>query len=94
MVVALGYMCILTLLEGLWSIYINTTVGQYFTTKISATLAGDISNLLAMTVQELSFELTKASLAACLIVGLVEQAFIIRRYLYDGRGILCHVVWS
>ncbi len=88
-----GHVVILALVKYSWYLFRETPVGISYLVNHSAPIYLDIIEELDQNIILLALRLNRDALMTCLIVGLVTQFTCIRRYFYDGHGILNHMVW-
>ena len=84
---------LLSFLEALWYIYLQTPVGIKYTTNPARSSVHLLTQLFRKDLFLFALEIAVVDLAACLIISAVCQALAIRRYFYVGRGLLNRFIW-
>jgi hypothetical protein len=88
-----GHAAILALVKYSWYLLRETQVGISFLANRPASTYLDIIGELNQDIIILAFRLNRDALMSCIVIGIVAQFSCVRRYFYDGHGILNHMVW-
>jgi hypothetical protein len=83
---------LLSLLEAMWYLYLETPVGIKFTADPSRLSPHLLTQLFKRDLFLLSLEIAAATLTACLIISIAFQILALRRYFYLGRGLLNRII--
>ncbi len=84
---------LLSFMEALWYLYLQTPIGIRYTASLSGTSLHPFNQLIEKDLFMISFEIARAALAACLIISAICQILALRRYFHEGRGLLNRVFW-
>ncbi len=84
---------LLSFVEAFWYLYLRTPVGIKYTADPSRSSVHLVSQLIQKDLFLFSVEIATATLAACLIMSAVCQLLAVRRYFYEGRGLLNRIIW-
>ena len=84
---------LLSFLEALWYIYLQTPVGMKYTINPARSSVDLLTQLFRKDLFLFALEISVVDLVACLLISAVCQALAIRRYFYVGRGLLNRFIW-
>ena len=84
---------LLSFVEALWYLYLQTPVGMKYTADPSRSSVHLLTQLIQKDLFLLSVDVATAAMAACLIVSAICQLLALRRYFYEGHGLLNRVIW-
>ena len=87
----LGYAFLLVFFKMLWKLYCETRVCAIFRAA-NPGLFGTINDIMLDNVLFLSFDSVLLSLQVCLAIAIASQLLLVKRYLYDSRGLLGKVL--
>ncbi len=94
LVCAIIILCVVLLFfaKGLWEVYLATPMGQGYA-QLSWQTTTTISTIFAMDLLALAIDLTAVSLTQILVVGATTKLIVVKRYFYDGRGVVIKLIW-
>lgn len=84
---------LLSFLEALWYIYLQTPVGIKYTTNPARTTTHVLTQLFQKDLFLFSLEIAVVALVACLTTSFVCQVLALHRYFYVGRGLINRIIW-
>lgn len=83
---------LLSSLEALWYLYLQTPVGIKYTANPTRLSPHLLTQLFSQDLFLFSVEVAVAALTACLAISTAFQILALRRYFYVGRGMLNRIV--
>ncbi|MGD9172798.1 MAG: hypothetical protein PVF29_01480 [Desulfobacterales bacterium] len=84
---------LLSFVEALWYLYLQTHVGMKFTADPSRSSVHLLTQLIQKDLFLLPVDVATSAIAACLIVSAICQLLALRRYFYEGHGLLNRFIW-
>ncbi len=84
---------LLSFLEALWYLYLQTPVGIKYTTNPFRSSVHLLTQLFQKDLFWFSLEIATAVFTACLTISAACQVLAVRRYFYVGRGLLNRLIW-
>ena len=78
--------------KGFWEVYLATPMGQQYV-NMSWRTSVIITRLFAMDYVDLAVSLSLTSVKYLLVVGAVAKFTVIKRYYYDGQGVIVILIW-
>jgi hypothetical protein len=79
-------------LEAMWYLYLETPIGAKFTADPSRLSPHLLTQLFKRDLLLFSLEIATATLTACLTISTAFQILALRRYFYLGRGLLNRII--
>jgi hypothetical protein len=92
--VCLLYIAGLYFLSGCWDLFKNTMIGIRYATNVDRAGAAEISRILALDIKYLGMTIMVLSLYVSLIVGIISQMAMLRRFFYVGRSSVVKLAWG
>jgi hypothetical protein len=84
---------LLSFTKALWYLYLETPVGRKYTANFSVLTTHVLSELVRRDLVLFSIEIAACALITCLMVSATIQLLAVRRYFYEGRGLVNRMVW-
>ena len=83
----LGYAFLLYFFKMLWTLYSETQISDRFR-QHDPELFSAMSGIMSQNMLFFSFDIALMALKLCFVIALVCQVFLVKRYLYDSRGLI------
>ncbi|MFO7605216.1 MAG: hypothetical protein R6W72_02785 [Desulfurivibrionaceae bacterium] len=88
-----GYILGLYFLRGAWFLFKDTMIGGNYIGVVNAAGAAQISRLLSFDLVELGISIVLRTALVCLMVGVISQLILLRRFFYIGRSSIIKLGW-